>query len=118
MDRFDLMLGIEEFFELVADTIDRKNHDYTGADESVFDNFEFVEREGITDTTTGMLVRLSDKYKRLISLTSRIDQSQVEESIDDTLMDMAGYVALLAVYLKSRKQTPPTGATSTWEIPS
>jgi hypothetical protein len=105
------MIGLEEFFDNILDTVDRKNHDYTGNSASAFDNFEFVEREGITDTTTGMLVRLSDKYKRLISLTCNIDGPKVtDESLDDTLQDMAGYTALLAVYLKSKKQTPPTGA--------
>jgi hypothetical protein len=120
MNRIDLMIEIDAFFDNVADTIDRKNHDYTGASDSAFDNFEFVEQQGITDTTTGMLVRLSDKYKRLISLTNRIGSPKVDESIEDTLQDMAGYTALLAVYLKSKKQTPPTptGAASTWEIPS
>ena len=110
MNRTELLLSIEEFHEKVADTIWRKNADYTAANADVFDNFKFVEQQGITDTITGMLVRLSDKYKRLISLLGGHDPL-VDESTEDTLLDMAGYTALMFVYLKQRKTPPPLPAT-------
>lgn len=40
-----------------------------------------------------ILVRLSDKIKRLQTLAAG-EQDKVGESFDDTLQDMAGYIAL------------------------
>lgn len=59
-----------------------------------------------------LLVRLSDKLARLANLMDNEDSAQVEESIDDTLMDMAGYVTLILVERKraqNRKNSEATG---------
>lgn len=47
-----------------------------------------------------LLVRLSDKLARLANLMDKDDSAQVEESVDDTLMDMAGYITLILVERK------------------
>lgn len=49
-----------------------------------------VERYGQTVT----LIRLADKFSRLETLILSGDAAEVEESIDDTLMDLAGYALL------------------------
>jgi hypothetical protein len=107
MNRNELFLAIEEFHYEVTQTVWKKNADYTADNADVFDNFKFVEQQGITDTLTGMLVRLSDKYKRLISLLGKDHEPLVDESTEDTLLDLAGYTALMFAYLKQRKTPPP-----------
>jgi len=43
---------------------------------------------------TSILVRMSDKIERLRNLLNSDSDAQVQESIDDTMMDLAGYAIL------------------------
>ena len=69
----------------VRDLLIRKNHDYG-------DSFaQQYEKYGLQSA----LIRMDDKMRRLETLADG-EQAQVAESIEDTLMDLAGY-ALLAL---------------------
>ena len=58
-----------------------------------------VELFGITDVKTGILVRMTDKFARLINLTKK--EANVQgETIIDTLQDLQNYAAILAAYLE------------------
>lgn len=81
-----------------------KNADYTGLGDNPFKNFELVEAIGITDTVRGMLVRMADKISRITSFAQRGILEVKDESVEDTLLDMANYSILLAGYIKSRKE--------------
>ena len=50
----------------------------------------------------GIIVRMSDKMERLITLTTEPHTVNDDESIDDTLRDLAGY-AIIALILRSGK---------------
>lgn len=50
----------------------------------------------------GIAVRMSDKIERLITLTENQNISDADESIDDTLMDLAGY-AIIALIVRKGK---------------
>ena len=65
-----------------------KNTDYGSSFEESLN--EFGEVAGI--------VRISDKYKRLVNLTK--NENKVLESKADTLKDMANYCLMLAVWLE------------------
>ena len=47
------------------------------------------------------IVRISDKYRRLVNLTN--NENRVLESKADTLKDMANYCLMLAVWLEGEK---------------
>ena len=80
-----------------------KNSDYTGDSGDPFSNFTQVERDGICDTTTGFLTRMSDKWSRIRSLIKKGGVGAVlTESLEDTLLDFANYCILLAGFLRSR----------------
>ena len=66
----------------------KKNTDYGNSFEESLD--EFGEVAGI--------VRISDKYKRLVNLTK--NENRVLESKADTLKDMANYCLMQAVWLE------------------
>ena len=66
----------------------KKNADYGSSFEESLN--EFGEVAGI--------VRISDKYKRLVNLTK--NENRVLESKLDTLKDMANYCLMLAVWLE------------------
>ena len=50
------------------------------------------------------ITRISDKYNRLVNLTTHPDIDNLGESIDDTLMDTAAYCIMTLVELRRRKQ--------------
>ena len=67
----------------------KKNTDYGSSFEESLN--EFGEVAGI--------VRISDKYNRLVNLTK--NENNVLESKSDTLKDMANYCLMLAVWLQT-----------------
>jgi hypothetical protein len=50
------------------------------------------------------ITRISDKYNRLVNLTTHPDIDNLGESIDDTLMDTAAYCIMTLVELRKHKQ--------------
>ncbi len=59
---------------------EKKNHDYG-------DSFARLRKE----LPNSILVRIYDKYQRLKTLLSGTDQKVKDESIEDTLIDLANY---------------------------
>lgn len=81
-----------------------KNADYTGNDDSPFANFTKVEQMGITDTMRGFMVRMFDKFSRITSFVQKGVLEVKDETIEDTLLDLANYCILFAGYIRSRKE--------------
>ena len=80
---------VKEMTELYA----KKNHDYGNS----FD-------EGCNKIGTGYpLGRLLDKMNRLIACMGKEDEMQINESIEDTLKDLACYSVMTLSYLKRKK---------------
>ena len=82
-----------------------KNQDYSGgADVNAFNNFiESATTAGGT-VEQGFLFRMSDKMSRIRNLTQSGQQAVKDESIKDTLMDLANYSILMMGYLESKKK--------------
>lgn len=81
---------VREMTELYA----RKNHDYGNS----FD-------EGCDKIGAGYsLGRMLDKMNRLIACMGKEEQMQVNESIEDTLKDMACYSVMTLSYLRRKKK--------------
>ena len=87
---------VETFSKIVTEMIAlyaKKNHDYGNS----FD-------EGCDKIGTGYpLGRLLDKMNRLIACMGKEDEMQVNESIEDTLTDLACYSVMTLSYLKRKK---------------
>lgn len=80
---------VKEMTELYA----KKNHDYGNS----FD-------EGCDKIGAGYpLGRLLDKMNRLIACIGKEDEMQINESIEDTLKDLACYSVMTLSYLKRKK---------------
>jgi len=84
---------LEELRELHS----RKNHDYATSDDPL-SNFKEAERLGIP-AWKGCLIRMSDKWCRLIELSKK---EGMNESIEDTLRDLAVY-SIIAIILYEEK---------------
>lgn len=74
---------VSELIEKMKDTYIRKNTDYG-------ESFSILYRE---DGIITVKVRLSDKYRRFMTLKDR-DRLVKDEKIEDTLIDMVGYSVL------------------------
>ena len=76
-------------------TFCRKNHDYGNSFEESLDQFGIV----------ASIVRMSDKMKRLESLTDESKTQQVgSESLLDTLEDLSNYAAMTACWLRGIRE--------------
>ena len=88
---------VETFSKIVTEMTElyaKKNHDYGNS----FD-------EGCDKIGTGYpLGRLLDKMNRLIACMGKEDKMQVNESIEDTLTDLACYSVMTLSYLKRKKK--------------
>lgn len=82
-----------------------KNTDYAGAGDNAFANFTKVETLGIATTEAGFLTRMTDKLCRLVSFLNNGQLAVKDESVEDTLLDLANYCILMAAYIKSKR--PP-----------
>lgn len=76
----------EEMCRKLADTLIKKNHDYG-------DSFH---RQISKHGEIASLLRLEEKIDRLDNLIKN-ESSLVDESMDDTLLDIAGYAILTLV---------------------
>ena len=77
------------------DTYNRKNHDYG-------DSFgETFNKLGIISAVT----RISDKYNRSVSLCTLPEEERMvkDETIEDTLLDMANYCMMTVIELRRNK---------------
>lgn len=72
----------------------KKNHDYGNSVHDTYVDFGLVS----------FVVRIADKYNRLKTLTKKRTQGEVkDESIRDTLIDMANYCILAVKELDAEK---------------
>jgi hypothetical protein len=90
--------------EKMADTTRRKYSDYAGANgaRDAFANLRMVETFGVLTTEQGIFTRMSDKFARLASFLANKTLKVKDESIEDTLLDLANYCILLVVYLRHK----------------
>jgi len=79
-----------------------KNADYTGGSDDPFSNFRQVESLGIASTEQGFLTRMVDKVARISSFVKQGTLQVKDESVEDTLLDLANYCILMAAYLKDK----------------
>jgi len=85
-----------ELLKKIADTHDRKNADYSNGKDP-FSNFRECEKMGI-NAWEGCLIRMGDKMSRLYTLSTK-PASVVEESFEDTLLDLSIY-CLICILLR------------------
>jgi len=97
-DYFDFA---ERFFQDCMAIARKKNADYTGGSEDPFSNFSSVEVLGIS-TEQGFLTRMMDKMKRISSFVKNGTLQVKDESVQDTLQDLANYCVLFSGYLNSK----------------
>lgn len=76
----------------LAEVLIAKNHDYGNSVQDQFNEYGL----------TSILIRLDDKMKRLKTLAKK-EQQVKDETLEDTLQDLAGYAELGLICLKLSK---------------
>jgi hypothetical protein len=100
----------EDLCKEARDIISKKGHDYNREQQAGGDtlfNMRVSHLLGITDTPTqGVLVRLSDKFMRLNSLTKNPHARAAvkDESIRDTIKDTINYLTYLYIFYQEAQE--------------
>lgn len=81
---------------------DAKNHDYAGSDDPLA-NFRLCEAMGLP-AWKGCLVRITDKVSRLQSFARQGELMVEDESVLDTLLDLANYAILCRVLFEECRE--------------
>lgn len=102
MSKEELITFAEAFYSNNIAIMKAKNADYSGGNSDPFGNFKASEILGIK-TEIGFLTRMMDKIMRISSFVIKGDLQVKDESVKDTIADLANYCALLAAYLESKK---------------
>lgn len=89
-----------DLLEQMREIHEKKEHDYAGG--VPFANFKVCEAMGIK-AWIGALVRMSDKMSRLMSFAKQGELKVKDESVEDTLLDMANYALLTLLLYREAK---------------
>lgn len=106
MNRQEYMKFHEDACKKMIEITKAKNADYAGNGIDAFANFRqigsLVKRPGVEEI--GFLTRMSDKMSRIGSFVDKGVLMVKDESIEDTLLDLANYCILFSGFIKSQKQ--------------
>lgn len=91
----------EEFFKNCSELLIKKANDYA-KDEDVFSNFKKIAQTVEIPAEKTFLVFMAVKIARVMELIKK--EAKVDESISDSLQDIANYACLMSLYLKEKKQ--------------
>lgn len=84
---------IREHLNKMGDVFAVKNKKYGNSFETSVDKYGLI----------AALTRISDKFNRIENLILTRDDGTDDESVADTLIDMANYCVMTAVYMKNSK---------------
>lgn len=100
------MTGVPRFFELLklmGDTHEKKNSDYATESEPL-KNLISSEKYFNLSAPTGVAVRMADKWDRFCNILQKGSTSVENESIKDTLLDLANYCLLEIIIIERDEQ--------------
>lgn len=101
MNQQDLRVYMEKFFQGCIDISIKKNQDYA-KDSDPFLNFRAAESVGATPEG-GILIRMSDKLVRASNVIKKGRAAVSNETLEDTLKDLANYSAILSALLHEKE---------------
>lgn len=93
---------LDELYNKARAIMERKNHDYRGGSGDPYSNFRGSQLYDV-DPIIGILLRQGDKQKRVETFVRRGTLKVVGESVDDALIDIINYCALIRGLIKERE---------------
>lgn len=105
MTKQEYMTFHEKCCQRMVEITKKKNSDYTGGSLDPFANFtqigSLVQVPSVVEI--GFVTRMSDKLSRIGSFITKGFLLVKDESVEDTLLDLANYCILFAGYLRSKR---------------
>jgi hypothetical protein len=98
----------ERFHEILkemAELHDKKNRDY--ARDEYLSNFLMCEKHMGVPAWIGCIIRLSDKMARIMNIAKNDEISVSEETVTDTLTDLAIYAIITRILYEDFKKYNP-----------
>jgi hypothetical protein len=95
--RDQFLIDLEQTYATALNIVRKKNQDYATSD-NPFKNFENCTTVGVSPAR-GILVRVIDKITRVSNLLDKPNAVQ-DETIDDTILDIINYLAILKAMIK------------------
>jgi hypothetical protein len=93
--------SIEKSYTDALEIVKKKNHDYA-TEIDPWRNFRYADYCGVS-VERAILVRISDKFARLCNLVDSEDVAVKDETVMDTILDMANYLVILKAYLEDNE---------------
>jgi hypothetical protein len=90
----DKIAMFESIINNLADIYRRKNHDYGDSFGKQFEQYGLVSSA----------IRLGDKYNRFVSLVDNRERLVKDETIEDTLLDLANYSIMTVIELRRERE--------------
>jgi hypothetical protein len=109
MTKTDYILLHESLCERMVKITRAKNADYSGAGDDPFANFRQIGHLLQTPNAVeqGFLTRMSDKMARIASFIAKGQLQVKDESVEDTLLDLANYCLLMIGFIKDKQGWKP-----------
>ena len=114
----ELFRIFDETVKACRDILEKKNHDYGGAQNDALKTFRSVQSPNLSPPK-GICVRISDKLSRVASFIDKGVLRVDDESVEDTINDLINYAILLKACIWEEKSlvstavnSPSTGAVS------
>lgn len=105
MNKQQYLFEIRGTYDYALEIVEKKSSDYAG-DENPFSNFDTSAVISGIPVTQGLLVRIADKQSRLTNLLNNNREAKVlDESIEDTIVDMINYLAILKAHLHRENES-------------
>lgn len=104
MDKKTLVAEYTKILQEMTQIVQMKNTDYAGPEGDALSNFAFVQTlsKGAISREMGVIIRMTDKLARVMTLTQQ-EAKVTSEKIEDTLMDLANYAILLIVMHREKQ---------------
>lgn len=105
MNQQELIAFAEDFFGASIELMKKKNADYANvkAHSDAFGNLRAVETFAIP-AEIGFLTRMTDKLSRIATFVHAGQLQVKDESVTDTLRDLANYSMLMAAWIKHQSK--------------
>ena len=98
MEREEFNERLNLVLSKLSTTLGCKSNDYA-TNHDVYSNFRLCEFFNITSVERGMFTRMLDKVGRIANLYDKERTvSCLDESLEDTILDLAGYAILLYIW--------------------
>lgn len=106
MNNQEFIQHVTDFYQRNIEITKQKNNDYAGSGD-VFRSFQMTKMLNNTTVEEGFVVRMGDKLSRISTLIKQ-DALVENESLNDTLADLANYCAIMSAYIHANNRKTNT----------